>query len=278
MIFFHLNGAFIQTSSGNIERHTMRDTVQTMKLHQRLAQAIVGHGVTHLYGLVGDANLFMVDSYVDTGLGRYVACTHEANAVLAAIGFAQTTGRTGVATITHGPALTNVTTALAEAARGGIPLVVLCGDTPPGDVQHLQKIDQREVVAATGATFVEMRRPETATQDLARAFRIAAHRRCPVVFNMRVDLQWETVQDEEKVTPAPDFALAPASGQALEEAVGMLASARRPLILAGRGAIDPGARSALLELAARIEAPVSTTLKAQGLFHGEPLTWASAAV
>mgnify|MGYP000238709754 CR=1 FL=1 len=103
----------------------MKDTVQTMKLHQRLAQAISGHGVTHVYGLVGDANLFMVDSYVDAGLGRYVPCTHEGNAVLAAIGFAQTTGRTGVATITHGPALTNVSTALAEAARGGIPLVVL---------------------------------------------------------------------------------------------------------------------------------------------------------
>lgn len=271
MIFFHQMEASIrQVSSGNFERHIMKDTVQPMKLHQRLAQAIVGHGVTHLYGLVGDANLFMVDSYVDAGLGRYVPCTHEANAVLAAIGFAQTTGRTGVATITHGPALTNVSTALAEAARGGIPLVLLCGDTPPGDLQHLQKIDQREVVAGTGAVFVEMRRPETAIQDLDRAFRIAAHRRCPVVFNMRVDLQWATVPGGEKVTPVLDFATAPASGGALEEAAGMLASARRPLILAGRGAIGSEARSALLRLAARIEAPVATTLKAQGLFRGEP--------
>ncbi|WP_300535039.1 thiamine pyrophosphate-binding protein [uncultured Mameliella sp.] len=248
----------------------MKDTVQTMKLHQRLAQAISGHGVTHVYGLVGDANLFMVDSYVDARLGRYVPCTHEGNAVLAAIGFAQTTGRTGVATITHGPALTNVSTALAEAARGGIPLVVLCGDTPPGDVQHLQKIDQREVVAATGAVFVEMRRPETAIHDLDRAFRIAAHRRCPVVFNMRVDLQWEDVPDSGNVTPVPDITTAPASGQALEDAAGMLASARRPLILAGRGAIAPESRAALLKLAARIEAPVATTLKAQALFRGAP--------
>ncbi|MGR3378149.1 thiamine pyrophosphate-binding protein [Salipiger abyssi] len=241
-----------------------------MKLHQRLAQALVAHETTHLYGLVGDANLFMVNAYVEAGSGRYVACTHEANVVLAAIGFAQTTGRTGVATITHGPALTNVVTALTEAARGGIPLVVLCGDTAPGDLQHLQNIDQREVVASTGATFIEMRSAASAIEDLDRAFRIAAHRRCPVVFNMRVDLMWEELATISEPVPVPAYAMAPASGALLEEAAGMLASARRPLILAGRGACSPEARDALIALAARIEAPLATTLKAQGLFGGAP--------
>ncbi|GAA4215443.1 thiamine pyrophosphate-dependent acetolactate synthase large subunit-like protein [Sagittula marina] len=248
----------------------MKDTADTLKLHQGLARALASHGTTHLYGLVGDANLFMVDAYVDAELGRYVACTHEANAVLAAIGFAQATGRTGVATITHGPALTNVITALAEAARGGIPLVVLCGDTAPGDLQHLQKIDQREVVASTGAVFIEMRSPATAIEDLDRAFRIAAHRRCPVVYNMRVDLMWNDIAATGTTVAVPDCAMAPASGEPLEDAAGMLASARRPLILAGRGAATPQARAALIALAARIEAPLATTLKAQGLFHGEP--------
>ena len=252
------------------QRRDMKDTAHTMKLHQGLARALAAHQTTHLYGLVGDANLFMVDAYIEGSLGKYVACTHEANAVLAAIGFAQTTGRTGVATITHGPALTNVITPLAEAARGGIPLVVLCGDTKPGDLQHLQNIDQREVVASTGARFIEMRSPDTAIEDLSRAFRLAAHHRCPVVFNMRVDLMWEDLSPDIDAMPVPDFAAAPASGDALEDAAGMLASARRPLILAGRGACSPEARAAMIELAARIEAPLATTLKAQGLFEGEP--------
>ncbi|WP_236638412.1 hypothetical protein [Mangrovicoccus ximenensis] len=52
------------------------------------------------------------------------------------------------------------------------------------------------------------------------------------------------------------------------DAAGMLASARRPLILAGRGAI--GHREALVRLADRIGAPLCTTLKAQGLFRGHP--------
>ncbi|MDF3607713.1 thiamine pyrophosphate-binding protein [Paracoccus sp. DMF-8] len=160
-------------------------------VHELLADSLAAHGVSHLFGLIGDANLFMVDAFIRAGRGQYVPCTHEASAVLAAIGFAQASGRTGVATITHGPALTNVITALVEGVKGCIPVVVLCGDTPPGDLEHLQKVDQRELVKAAGAGFVEMRSPATATQDLARAFRQAAMERRPVILNMRVDLQWE---------------------------------------------------------------------------------------
>lgn len=248
----------------------MKDAAPVMKLHQLLAQSLLRMGVTRLFGLVGDANLFLVDAYRRNGQGRYIACTHEANAVLAAIGAAQVTGRTGVATVTHGPALTNVMTALTEAAKGGIPLVVLCGDTAPGDTQHLQKIDQREVVAASGALFVEMHGPGTAIDDLARAFRLAAHHRKPVVFNMRIDLQWQDVRPRGIPMEMQAVRMAAASGELLEEAVGMLASARRPLILAGRGAVSARAREAILQLARRIEAPLATTLKAQGLFSGEP--------
>lgn len=234
---------------------------------QLLARSLEAQGVEHLFGLIGDANLYMVDSWVAGGSGRYTACAHEASAVLAALGYAQVSGRTGVATITHGPALTNVTTALAEGAKGGIPAVVLCGDTAPHDREHLQKIDQREIVKATGAGFVEMRTPQTASADLARAFRRAALERRPVVFNMRADLQWQETQANPAALPAPAVRAAVVEGDDLDEALGMIASAKRPLILAGRGAIAPAARDAILALARRIEAPVATTLKASGLFH-----------
>lgn len=248
----------------------MQHTSPNATIHQLLASSLIKLGVSDLFGLVGDANLFMVKSYMEAGHGRYIPLTHEANAVLAAIGYAQVSGRIGVATITHGPALTNVVTALVEGVRAGVPLVVLCGDTPPGDLQHLQKIDQREVVASTGAGFVEMRAPNTVVADLERAFRLAAHQRRPMVFNMRVDLQWQAA-DAGQPSPVlpPELPRAPAASEQLEEATGMLASARRPLILAGRGAISPEARDAILALARRIEAPVATTLKAQGLFDGE---------
>jgi len=236
-----------------------------------LADSLVAHGVSHLYGLIGDANLFMVDAYIRTGKGRYIACNHEASSVMAAIGYAQVSGATGVATVTHGPALTNIITPLVEGVKGCIPLVVLVGDTPPHDLEHLQKVDQRELIKATGAGFVEMRNPGTAMEDLARAFRLAAVERKPVVFNMRVDLMWEKAPvATPPVRQAVSIRAVAPEGEMFDEALGMIASAKRPLVLAGRGAIEPEAKAAILDLASRLEAPVATTLKASGLFHGEP--------
>ncbi|MGQ3489048.1 thiamine pyrophosphate-binding protein [Roseovarius pacificus] len=241
-----------------------------MKLHEVVADGLAQLGVTHLFGLIGDANLFMVNSFVASGKGRYIACNHEANAVLAAIGHSQVTGHTGVATITHGPALTNAATALTEAAKGGIPIVVICGDTAPGDLAHLQKTDQRALALATGAEFIELRYSHTALEDMERAFRKAAYERKPVVLNMRVDLQWEDCVPQTITFDFQDVIQGPASGPLLEEAVGMIASAKRPLILAGRACIGTEARDAIVKLAARIEAPLATTLKSQGLFEGHP--------
>lgn len=239
-------------------------------VHELLADSLAAHDVSHLFGLIGDANLFMVDAFIRAGRGAYVPCTHEASAVLAAIGFAQASGQTGVATITHGPALTNVITALVEGVKGCIPLVVLCGDTPPGDLEHLQKVDQRELIKATGAGFVELRSAATAMLDVARAFRQARIELRPVVLNMRVDLQWEKITaTPPPVLPAAPMRVTVTEDDRFDDAMGMIASARRPLIVAGRGATGPQSRAAILDLARRLEAPVATTLKAAGLFHGE---------
>lgn len=239
------------------------------KVLELLAESLDAHGVEELFGLIGDANLYMVDAWVRRGNGRYTACAHEASAVLAALGYSQVSGRTGVATITHGPALTNAMTALAEGVKGSIAAVVLCGDTAPHDREHLQNIDQRELVKATGAGFVEMRTPETASEDLARAFRRAALERRPVVFNMPSDLQWRETGAAPVVHTVPEVRSAVVEGADLDEALGMIASAKRPFVIAGRGAISPRARTAIVKLARRLEAPLATTLRAKGLFAGE---------
>ena len=239
-------------------------------VHEVVAETLISYGTECLFGLIGDANLFMVDSFVKNRDVRYIAATHEASAVLMALGYAQRTGRIGVVTITHGPALTNAITALAEGAKGGIPVVLVCGDTPPDNLQHLQNINQRELIAASGAGFVELRKPETVAEDIATAFRKAQLERRPIVLNMRVDLQWESCDVAPTKLRMPETrALVPAS-EDLDEALGIIAGARRPIILAGRGAASADAREALIKLARQIEAPLATTLKASGLFEGEP--------
>ncbi|MGB0506790.1 MAG: thiamine pyrophosphate-binding protein [Pikeienuella sp.] len=240
----------------------------TMNVYQSLARAVSDHGVDTMFGLMGDANLFMVDSFVRDSGGRFVPAAHEGSSVLMALAYAHVAGKVGVATVTHGPALTNCATALTEGVRGHTPMVLLAGDTPVSNPRHLQGIDQRELVKATGAGFEQVRSPDTVSKDVARAFYRAQVERRPVVLNMPADFMWETAAHEVQVL---DVFTAPggvAQGDILDEAIGMIASARRPMILAGAGAID--ARDQLIKLADRLEAPLATTLKAKGLFKDHP--------
>lgn len=240
----------------------------TAHVYQSIARATQEHGVDTMFGLMGDANLFMVDAFVREHGGRFIPAAHEGSAVLMALAYAHVSGKVGVATITHGPALTNAMTALTEAARGHVPMVLLVGDTPVDSPRHLQSIDQREVVKATGAGFEQLRSPATTGKDVARAFYRAQVERRPIVLNMPADFMWQEVTHDMQVL---DVFTAPggvAEGDTLDNAIGMIASARRPLILAGAGAIH--ARDQLIALADRLEAPLATTLKAKGLFNDHP--------
>lgn len=237
-------------------------------VYQSIARATHEHGVDTMFGLMGDANLFMVDSFVRDFDGRFVPAAHEGSSILMALAYAHVSGKVGVATVTHGPALTNCMTALTEAARGHVPMVVLAGDTPMDNPRHLQSIDQRELVKTTGAGFEQLRSSDTVGKDVARAFYRAQVERRPIVLNMPADFMWQEVTHDVQVL---DVFTAPggvAQGEILDNAIGMIASARRPLILAGGGAV--AARDQLIRLADRLEAPLATTLKAKGLFSNHP--------
>lgn len=239
-----------------------------MIFHEAIARALADQGVTHIFGVLGDANLYMMDSFQRAAGGRYLSTSNEAGAVLAANGFARTAGGLGVATVTHGPALTNTVTALVESVRDRTPLLVIAGDTAVADRDNLQNVAQREVVLASGAGFEHLRAPNTLAEDVATAIRRALLERRPVVLNVPIDFQWQDVEYQpvpSRVVPAQAVRPDPA---ALDEALGIIASARRPIVLAGRGAGTAAGRTALLRLAERIGAPVATTLRGKDLFRG----------
>ncbi len=239
-----------------------------MKVHEAIAQGLIDSGVTTLFGLIGDANLFMVDSYVRKFGGRYIAAAHEAGAALMGLGYAYGTGQLGVATVTHGPATTNTLTPLIEGVKGQIPMLLICGDTNIEERENLQDVSQRDLIVATGAGFEQARSPATIARDLSVAIRRALTEQRPVVFNVPINFQWQTTEYHPEPVRPLDIRGLVARGDELDNAIGIIASARKPVILAGRGAIH--ARQALARLAERIGAPLATTLKARELFKGEP--------
>ena len=240
-----------------------------MIFHEAVGRALADAGITTVFGVIGDANLYMMDSFQRIAGGTYVSTSNEAGAVLAANGYSRTSGGLGVATVTHGPALTNTVTALHESVKEAAPIVLIAGDTAVADRDNLQNISQREVVLAAGAGFEQVRAPGSFAEDLATAIRRAHLERRPIVLNVPIEFQWLEVEFQSAPVRVIGSQVAEPDPAALDAAVGIIASARRPIVVAGRGAGTPAARAALLGLAERIGAPVATTLRGKDLFRGE---------
>ena len=238
--------------------------------HDAVAQALVDHGVDTMFAVLGDGNLFIGENLVREHGVNLVGATHEANAVCMAEGWAKATGRLGVASVTHGPGLTNAMTALVEGTKNRTPMLVVAGDTPIENEQHLQNLDQHALVTASGAGFQAIRNVESIAEDVSTAVRRALSEHRPIVLNVPLNIEWDEVQYQPRppLTP-PAMRLAPDEDQ-LEVAMGIIASAARPVVIAGRGAVKSGAKESLIQLADALGAPLATSLLGTGYFRGEP--------
>ncbi|WP_341720599.1 thiamine pyrophosphate-binding protein [Micromonospora sp. FIMYZ51] len=243
-----------------------------MKVYQLLADTLVAHGVDTVFGLLGDANMFLVSDLVARHGVRFVAARNENAAVMMADGYARATGRCPVATVTQGPGLAVAGAALTIARQARTPLVLVAGDTPPGDPGHVQNFPQQPFALATAGQMVPVVGAAGVARDVATAFRLARSTGGPVVLNVPMDLQDEDVAPELPPPAAVVAARPPGPPTAHPDDVAMLAellqAAARPVVLAGRGA--EAAAAAVRELADRSGAVLSTTLMGAGLFADQP--------
>ena len=239
-----------------------------MKLYRALALELRAAGTEVVFALMGDGNLDLLAACDDAGI-RVVRGRHENQVVAMADGYGRHTGRPGVASVTHGPGLTNAITALACASANGSHLVVLAGDTSTDDPGHVQNLDQERLVVATG---VWSDRPLDARRALA-AVRSALAGSGPTTVHLPVDVQHLGTQllmsDRRVVQPVRSRRpSAPAPG--VDDAVVLLQGAQHPFVLAGRGCIDGDGPAAIARLADVLGAPIGTTLLAKGLLPDHP--------
>ncbi|NYE10677.1 thiamine pyrophosphate-binding protein [Actinomadura citrea] len=229
--------------------------------------ALVAEDTDVIFALMGDGN---VDLLARTATGTDItlvhAC-HEQGAVAMADGYARFSGRPGVASVTHGPGLSNTATSLLTAAAARSGVVLLAPDTPTGDLDHPQRFDQRGFVGAAGAYFRPLHRPGTVYTDTAAVFRHVRAGRGPAVLNAPTDVMHARLPagtgsyEPSAAPPSPP----PPDPRLVAEAAAALTAARRPAILVGRGVAPGGGAAAVGELADLLAAPIATTLKAKGL-------------
>jgi thiamine pyrophosphate-dependent acetolactate synthase large subunit-like protein len=187
--------------------------------------------------------------------------------------YARVSGQVGVATVHQGPGFTNAVTALAEAAKARTPLLLLAADTSAAAIRSNFRVDQAAIATAVGAVAERIHTPASAPADVARAYRRAAVERRAVALMLPLDVQ---AADAGNVPPAAaPLTVAVATRPdpaAIERAADLLAAARRPAVIAGRGAVLADARQPLEALAEMIGAVVATSANGNGLFAGNPFS------
>jgi thiamine pyrophosphate-dependent acetolactate synthase large subunit-like protein len=233
---------------------------------EALGAALAGLGVRTVFGVVGSGN-FHVTNALTAGGARFVAARHEGGAATMADAFARAGGGVGVLSVHQGPGLTNALTGITEAAKSRTPLLVLAAETAGAAVRSNFRVDQAALAAAVGAVPERVHSPASAMADLARAWRTAVTERRAVVLGLPLDVQAAEFTGAAEVPPMAEPAAPVASPAAVAELADVLAGARRPVFLAGRGARDAGAP--LRALAERAGALLATSAVARGLFRGD---------
>jgi acetolactate synthase I/II/III large subunit len=238
---------------------------------EAVGRALAALGCRQVFGVVGSGNFVVTRALVEGG-AAFTAARHETAAVTMADAWARVTGEVGVATVHQGPGFTNALTGLTEAAKSRTPLVVVAGDTSAAAVRSNFRVDQAAMAAAAGAVPERVHTAASALDDVARAFRRARLERRTVALMLPLDVQAAAAGADDPDRPAPPGIITrvrPDAG-AVAAAADRLAAARRPAIVAGRGAVLAGARDALEDLGELTGAVLATSALGNGLFAGHP--------
>src|SRR5262245_10491825 len=222
---------------------------------------------------MGDANMNWAARLREQGC-RMVFVRHEHCAVASAMAYARKTGEVGVATVTCGPGVTQLITALPAAVRAHLPLVVFGGEAPLRMGWYNQGIDQAPIIKATGADYHPLHLPERMPVGIRDAFVQARREKRPVVLGIPFDLQERAWTGPENL-PTPSQQLLPRPSPMpphpddVKSAGQLVAAAERVVVFAGLGAVEAKAGPACRALAAKTGGLLTTSLPARGLFHDD---------
>lgn len=245
-----------------------------------IVEAARRNGMTTIFGVPGVQTYPLFDALHGTDV-ELIVPRHEQAAAYMAMGYAKSTGRTGVFTVVPGPGVLNAAAALCTAMGNCAPVVCLTGQIPSSFVGrgrgHLHELPDQ---IATLRTFIKdalrIDSASTASALVNQAFRDAAGGRPGPI---AVEMCWDTMaaQAPAVIDPAlTPLAEPPIDTDAIDSAVRLLATASKPMIMCGAGA-QHAARD-VEELAATLQAPVTAFRSGRGVVpEDHPLGVASVA-
>ncbi|EDW6545007.1 acetolactate synthase 2 catalytic subunit [Salmonella enterica subsp. enterica] len=236
---------------------------------QWVAHALRAQGVKTVFGYPGGAIMPVYDALYDGGV-EHLLCRHEQGAAMAAIGYARSTGKTGVCIATSGPGATNLITGLADALLDSVPVVAITGQVsaPFIGTDAFQEVDVLGLsLACTKHSFL-VQSLEELPRIMAEAFEVAnAGRPGPVLVDIPKDIQLASGALEPWFTTVANEATFPQAD--VEQARQMLEQAKKPMLYVGGGVGMAQAVPALRKFIAVTQMPVTCTLKGLGAVEAD---------
>jgi acetolactate synthase-1/2/3 large subunit len=236
-----------------------------------LCESLTRLGVRHIFGYPGGAILPVYDALGKSKL-HHILVRHEQGATHMADGYARASGGVGVAMATSGPGATNMVTGIATAMLDSSPVVCITGQVS----SKLLGSDAFQEIDITGITMPITKHNVvvTHTEDVARTIREAflianSGRPGPVLVDITKDAQQASIEfnwDSSAPQLPPKRQRNNHDQAEFDRAVELLNSAKRPIILAGRGIMLSGAMRVFEQFVRAGNFPVAMTLLGIGCF------------
>ena len=237
-----------------------------------LCESLLREGVDTIFGYPGGAVLYIYDELKRyEGKLRHILSRHEQGAVHMAEGYALATGKTGVVLATSGPGATNTVTGIANAFMDSTPLVVITGQVPRPMIGTMafQEIDIAGITRPCTKYNYVVSDVSELTEIVREAFYIArTGRPGPVLIDIPKDVTAQVGLFEYPFKQKfPDLSETKfISDDAVSCALNKILQAKQPIFYVGGGVSRSSAANELIELAERLNLPVTTTLMGLGAF------------
>ena len=240
---------------------------------QILLECLKKEGADLIFGYPGGVILDIYDLLPAAGI-KHVLVRHEQAAVHAADGYARASGRVGVALVTSGPGATNTVTAVATAAADSIPVVIFTGQVSTGLIGNdaFQEVDIVGITRPCTKHNYLVRDVSELAQVVRQAFYLArSGRPGPVLVDLPRNVltgqtEFKYPEDVRMRAYNPNYK---PNHQQLKKTMEALLAARRPLLLAGGGAVMSGAGELIADMSRALHIPVTSTLMGLGAFPGK---------
>ena len=243
-----------------------------MNTAQVLVKLLKEYRVEHIFGVPGDTTMPLYDAlYAARGEITHIMARDERSASFMADAYARLTYKPGITEAPSGGGATYVIPGVAEANGSSVPLLVFTSDVPMTEegTGALTAIDQQRLLQAATKWSAVVKRPQMLPDIIRRAFRVATSGRGGAV---HVVLPEDVLVEEASssaISAEPACRCYPsyrtqAPRASLEAMLDALLAARRPMIVAGGGAVLSGAWDEITRIAETLQIPVATTINGKG--------------